>query len=62
MADMHRASDDAAAEAKKAAHRRKKDREATLKGKTFEDLSPPEKDKLLKAVAVRLSLIDDSVD
>ena len=41
---------------------RKKTRKGDLAGNTFEDLTNPEKDKLLKALAVQAGLIDDSDD
>ena len=37
-------------------------RRSSLKGKTFEALSVPEKDKLLKQLAVQFGLIEDSAD
>jgi len=52
--------------AKKAEAKTKKDRkdarDATFAGKTFEDLNNQEKDALLKAIAVRMQLIEDSDD
>jgi hypothetical protein len=52
--------------AQKAAKKTKKDREdgrkTSLGGKSFEDLTNPEKDLLLKALAVKAGLIDDSDD
>jgi hypothetical protein len=37
-------------------------RMTTLSGKVFESMTPPEKDLLLKALAVAAGLIDDSDD
>lgn len=41
---------------------RKRTRARALRGKTFESLTPPQKDKLLKALAVKAGLIEDSED
>jgi hypothetical protein len=43
-------------------HARKRARIRALRNKNFEQLNPPEKDLLLKAVAVKLGLIQDSED
>lgn len=46
--------------AKRPARQRAKDRSTSFEGKTFEDLNGPEKDVLLKHIAVKLGLIQDS--
>jgi len=45
-----------------ASETRKAARKSTLSGRTFEDLNPQEKDLLLKELAIRSGLIDDSDD
>lgn len=48
--------------ATRAKRQRNRDRAAARASKTFEQLTPPEKDLLLKEVAVKLGLIQDSED
>lgn len=42
--------------------RDQRDKGMTFKDRTFESLSPAEKDKVLKAVAIRLGMVKDSAD
>ena len=51
-----------AVQAKQAAAARRAARVSDLAGNTFEDLTPPQKDKLLKQLAVAAGLIEDSDD
>lgn len=55
-------SEDVSHQARKVGRKRAKSRQQELGGKTFESLTPAEKDKLLKHLAVRAGLIDDSDD
>lgn len=47
---------------KRAAQTRHADRVKGLKSKNFEQLNPAQKDKLLKALAIQMGLIEDSTD
>jgi hypothetical protein len=64
MADAIRAKDQAGWNTELATKSQKKQRSKTrsdvLATKTFEDLTPPQKDMLLKALAVKAGLILDS--
>ena len=57
-----KAKDDPQQIARVADATRKRSRRDAVKAKTFETLTPAEKDKLLKALAVRAGLIQDSDD
>ena len=52
----------AAVDAKKAKKARQVARKGDLSGKTFEQLNNPQKDALLKQLAVQAGLIEDSDD
>jgi len=62
MAEMEKLKERPEEVAKVADRVRKADRRSGLAGKTFESMTNPQKDKLLKALAVRAGLIDDSDD
>jgi hypothetical protein len=57
-----KAQEDPKQVARVAAAARLKARKSATQSKTFETLTPAEKDKLLKALAVRAGLIQDSDD
>jgi hypothetical protein len=48
--------------AEQAARAKRKSRRNAARAKTFETLTPPEKDQLLKTLAIRAGLITDSDD
>ena len=52
----------ATVDAKKAAKARQQARKTDFAGKTFEQLTGPQKDALLKQLAVQAKLIEDSDD
>jgi hypothetical protein len=55
-------ADDPQQSARDAKHSRRKVRTASVQGQTFEQLTPKQKDALLKELALRAGLIEDSAD
>lgn len=62
MAQAQKLQARAEQQAKVAAQANRRGRRGTLAGKTFEQLTQPQKDMLLKQVAIQLGLIEDSSD